>query len=102
MINQLLLVGIIKKMPVYDLLKNNNELIIEVKRNYKNSEGVFEKDCFKCYLWFAISKKICLCCKEGDLVAIRGRIVEEDKIYKIVAEQVVLLNKNIEEKVFDR
>ena len=102
MINQLILVGIIKKMPVYDLLKNDNELIVEVTRNYKNSDGVFEKDCFKCYLWFAISKKICVCCKEGDLVAIRGRIVEDNECYKIVAEQVVLLNKNVEDEVFVR
>lgn len=102
MINQILLVGIIKKMPIHDLLNNDNELIIEVKRNYKNSEGVFDKDYFKCYLWFAISKKICVCCKEGDLVAVRGRLVDDNKCYKIVAEQVVLLNKNIEDEVFVR
>ena len=97
MINQLLLVGIIKKIPLYDLKGSQNELLIEVKRSYKNSNGVYETDLFKCYLWFAISKKISLNCKEGDLVAVRGRIVDDNNTYKIVAEQVVLLNKSLEQ-----
>ena len=96
MINQLLLVGIIKDMPLNDLKGNKNEVLIEVRRNYKNSDGVYETDLFKCYLWFAISKKISLNCKEGDLVAIRGRLVDDNDDYKIIAEQVVLLNKSIE------
>lgn len=97
MINQLLLVGIIKKMPLYDLLGSQNELLLEVKRNYKNTDGVYEVDLFKCFLWFAISKKINLNCKEGDLIAVRGRLVDDNNNYKIVAEQVVLLNKSAEE-----
>ena len=89
MINQIFLLGKIKEM------KNikNNELIIEVRRNYKNMEGVFEKDCFKCNLWIALSKKICLSCKEGDVVALKGRLVDDNGNCNILAEQVILLNK---------
>ncbi len=93
MINQLLLVGVIKKMPMFDKMMDNNEFIVEVKRNYKNVEGVFEKDCFRCHLWVAISKKISLNCKEGDVVAIKGRLVDNEGKCDILAEQVVLLNK---------
>jgi len=89
MINQLFMVGRIKEMPD----NKNNELMLEVKRNYKNTEGVFEKDCFRCYLWIAISKRISLTCKDGDLVAIKGRLVDDNGNCKIAVEQVVLLGK---------
>ena len=91
MINQLFLIGEIKEMTNLE----NNELVIEVRRNYKNVEGVFEKDCFKCNLWVALSKKITLNCKKGDLVAIKGRLVDDKGICNILAEQVILLNKGV-------
>ena len=92
MINQLLLVGKIKKVPDMDLLKNNGEIEVEVKRSYKNNDGIYLNDCFKCYLWIAISKKISISCKVGDVVAIKGRLIEDEGSYKIMAEQVVLIN----------
>ena len=91
MINQLVMIGKIKELPN----DAHDELILEVRRNYKNSDGVFEKDHFKCYLWMAISKKIMLTCKEGDLIAVKGRVVEDNGVCKIFAEQVVLLNKMV-------
>lgn len=99
MINQLLLVGKIKKLPIFDSMKSNNEIIVEVRRNYKNVDGIYEKDTFRCYLWIAISKKISLNCKEGDLVAIKGRLVDDNDNCRIMAEQVVLLNKVIDNEV---
>ena len=89
MINQVFLIGKIKNI---DNLKSN-ELLIEVKRNYKNTEGIFEKDLFKCTLWIALSKKISLNCKEGDIVAVKGRLVDDNGKCNILAEQVILLNK---------
>ena len=72
---------------------DKNEFEIEIKRNYKNVEGVFDNDCFKCNLWYALSKKISLNCKVGDLVAVKGRLIEDKGIYNILAEQIILLNK---------
>lgn len=89
MINQLFLVGKIKEI---DTLKDN-KLMVEVERNYKNPEGVFEKDYFKCDLWIALSKRIGLNCKNGDVVAIKGRLVGDSGNCHILAEQVILLNK---------
>ena len=91
MFNQLFLLGKIKNLKSIE----KNELEIEVKRNYKNTDGVFEKDCFKCVLWIAISKKISLSCKEGDLVAIKGRLVDDNGVCNILAEQIILLNKGL-------
>ena len=87
------MVGKIKELPLGD------SMIVEVKRNYKNVEGIFQSDSFKCYLWAAISKKVSLNCKEGDLVAVKGRLIEDEGICKILAEQVVLLNKMIDKGV---
>lgn len=89
MINQIFLLGTILNMN--DLI--NNKIVIEVKRNYKNVDGVFEKDCFVCNLWLALSKKIGLNCKSGDLVAVKGRLVDDKGVCNILAEQVILLNK---------
>ena len=71
----------------------NDYLILEVRRSYKNAEGIYEKDSFKCYLWIAISKRIICFCKEGDLVAIKGRLVDDLGTCNILCEQVILLNK---------
>ena len=40
MINQLFLIGQIKKMPSNE---ESNEFVLEVKRNYKNTEGIFDE-----------------------------------------------------------
>ena len=91
MINQIFLLGRIKNMS--DL--SNNKVEIEIKRNYKNIDGVFENDCFTCNLWIALSKKIGVSCREGDLVAVKGRLVSDNGVCNILAEQVILLNKMV-------
>lgn len=96
MINQLFLLGQIKEMPILVANSKSIKFKIEVRRNYKNIEGVFEKDIFDCYLWIAISKKISLYCKVGDIVAVKGRLVDDNGNCHILAEQVILLNKMIE------
>lgn len=91
MLNNVFLLGKIKKMPVPE---REDCIFLEVKRNYKNTIGVFESDVFKCDLWVAISKKIVNSCKEGDLIAVKGRLMEKEGICHILAEQLVLLNKS--------
>ena len=91
MINQVFLIGKISNMDSIE----KNTITIEVRRNYKNVEGVFASDFFSCALWIALSKKISLNCKKGDLVAVKGRLVDDSGICNILAEQVILLNKTI-------
>lgn len=92
MINHLFLVGVIKEMPVEG---DNDYLVLEVKRNYKNRDGVYDKDFFKCHLWIAIERKILVMCKVGDLIAVKGRLVDSNDICNILCEQVILLNKTM-------
>ena len=93
MLNQLFMIGLIKQMPVDE--GENHFFVLEVKRSYKNSVGVYEKDTFKCHLWIAISKKIISVCKIGDLIAIKGRLVDDNGGCHILCEQVILLNKTL-------
>ena len=98
MMNQLFMIGVIKEMPTSE----DNMFVIEIRRNYKNNQGVFEKDLFRCFLWSAISKKISLACKVGDLIALKGRLVCDNERSEILVEQVALLNRRIsseEEKI---
>ena len=90
MINQFYMIGVIKVMP-----KEDNSFMLEVRRSYKDSAGVYKKDCFKCHLWIAISKRISSMCKEGDLVAVKGRLVDDNGVCNILCEQVILLNKTL-------
>lgn len=90
MINQFYMIGVIKVMP-----KEDNSFMLEVRRSYKDSEGIYKKDCFKCHLWIAISKRISSMCKEGDLVAVKGRLVDDNGVCNILCEQVILLNKTL-------
>lgn len=94
MINQLVLIGVIKEMPVFNE-KGDNYLILEVRRSYKDAEGIYKKDCFKCHLWMGISKKISSSCKEGDLIAVKGRLIDSEGECNILLEHVVLLNKTM-------
>ena len=95
MFNQVFIVGKIDKIPDLNCKNMENILVLEVKRNYKNVEGVFDKDYFSCYLWSALCKKINVSCKIGDVIALRGRLINdrEKSACNILAEQVILLNK---------
>lgn len=93
MFNQVFIVGKVEKIPELNSDNKDNKIILEVRRNYKNVDGVFDKDYFSCYLWSALYKKINMSCKEGDLVALRGRLINEGGNCNILAEQVILLNK---------
>ena len=93
MINQLFMIGTIKYMPCNDKESNDNYFVLEVRRGYKNATGTYDKDCFKCHLWIAISQKINRYCKVGDLVAVKGRLVDSLGECNILVEQAILLNK---------
>lgn len=94
MINQLFMIGVIKEMVDFEN-RDNSYIFLEVKRSYKSSDGVYNNDVFKCYLWQGIYKKIFLYCKEGDLLAVKGRLEEEEGTCNIVLDQVILLNKTM-------
>lgn len=102
------MVGCVKEVPH---LKETNtgisfaNLIVEVKRSFKNSEGVYETDIFSVTMWRGVAQSCVDLCKEGCLVGIKGRLqsnlfTKEDGStfynYEIIAEKVSFLNVNEE------
>lgn len=68
-----------------------------MQRNFKNSEGKYETDFFRCVLWNGLASSTKEYCHRGDILGIKGRIqnrsyVDENNTTKylteIIAEKV--------------
>lgn len=99
MINEVVLVGKIVEVGRVD--DNKKKIVLEVERPFKEGEGR-KNDIFICQLWTSIFNKVISFCKDGDMLAIRGRIENENDKSIVVAEKVVLLNKSKENILKDR
>ena len=91
MVNDVVLVGRIKELAKE--VENKRDLVLEVERPFNDVEGRVS-DCLVCRLWTSVFNKILKYCKKGDMIAIRGRIVNESCECIIMAENVVILNKS--------
>ena len=89
MLNQLVAVGRLVDKPTLTKLEDGKEvcrLTLAVPRSYKNEEGVYDTDFLDIVLWNAIATNTAEYCKKGDLVSVKGRIVE------VVAEKISFLS----------
>lgn len=97
--NQLILVGRLTKDPMLKRQdgKSNCFITVAVKRQFKNSDGIYETDFISCTVWNVIAEKVCEYCKKGDVVSIKARIQnnnyvdkDDNKVYayEIIADQV--------------
>ena len=90
--------------------KSSCNITVACKRQFKNTDGVYDTDFINCQVWNVIAEKVCEYCKKGDLISVKGRIQnnnyldKDDKMvykYDIVAEQISFMssshNKNDEE-----
>jgi len=105
MLNQYIVVGRIKELPLIRETSGGNKvstLLLEVDRNFKNSEGFYETDLFQITLWKGIAETTVHLAEVGCLVAIKGRIQSsqyENKEglqfynYEIIAEKVSFLTQ---------
>lgn len=103
MLNQIVLVGRIKEMPIVKETTAGNKvanLLIEVDRNFRNSLGEFEKDLIMCTLWRGVAESTIQVCEIGALIGIKGRLVansfetkDQKPFYycEVVAEKVSFL-----------
>ena len=91
MINQVVLVGKIKGIEEGSKYKGN--LFVEIERPFKDTYKR-EFDVIECSFWESLFNRVVNGCRDGDLIAIRGRIENEDNKYYIAVENVVLLNKS--------
>ena len=101
--NTVVLIGRLGGEPVLTETKENHSRTIiqlAVPRSYKNADGIYETDFFRCVLWNGIAKRAKEYCKKGDIIGIRGMLQSykyEDKNYfKVVAEKVTFLSNKTE------
>lgn len=107
MMNQTVLVGRIVQDPKITELEDGKkvcDVTIAIPRSYKNENGEYDTDFIKCTMWSGIAEKTSEYCKQGDLIAIKGRIqtrvIEKDNskqtIQEVIAEKVTFLAKSKE------
>lgn len=108
-INHLILIGRLTKDPCLQKLegKNNSKITLAVKRQFKNSAGIYDTDFITCTVWNVVAEKVCTYCKKGDLVSIKGRIQnnnytdkDDNKVYayEIIADQISFMQSINKEK----
>ncbi len=94
MLNQVVLVGKVVKLPELITTSNGNKvasLLLEVDRSFKTSEGVVEQDIFNVQLWRGVAEQCCDVCKLGSWLAIKGRI----QAHNVQKEEVTYFNSEI-------
>lgn len=97
MLNQVVLVGRITKDLVLNTTKSNKKvttITIACPRNYKNSKGTYDTDFIPVILWEEIASNVEKYCKKGDVVGIKGRLINENNEIKFIAEKVTFLSSN--------
>lgn len=96
MLNQVILVGRMKgkiKKEVKENLKEVGILNLEIPRNFKNKDGIVENDIIPVELRDMIYKTAVETLKEDSIIGIKGRLINNDKIY-VLAEKVTYLSSS--------
>lgn len=80
-------------------------MVVRVARPFMNSEGVYEQDEITFTLWKGIAETTARVAKQGDQIAIRGRLQShtyegndglQHRSYDIIAENVSFINKQMD------
>ena len=109
MLNQVVIVGRLTK----DIEVNETEsgkqvstITLAVPRSFKNVDGGYDTDFFRCILWDQVAINTSTFCHKGDILGVRGRlqsrVIEEKEekrtVIEIIAEKVTFLSSKKEEK----
>ena len=106
MINQIILVGRLVGDPEIEDYENGRKRTIinlAVQRNFKNVEGKYETDFFRCVLWNGMASSTKNYCHRGDIIGVKGRMqnrryVDKDNntkyITEIIAEKISFVTTN--------
>lgn len=73
------------------LRHNNEDLLLEVTRNYKNREGRFEIDYLPCIHWSKNNKHPFCQLHDGTRLFIKGRLESEYRMMYLVVEEYLVL-----------
>ena len=91
MVNEVVLVGVIKQIEDKDEFKG--KLFIQIEKHFfEGYSRVY--DVVECEFWKSIHQKIITDIKCGDTLAIKGRIESSDYKFVVAIENIVLLNKS--------
>lgn len=105
MLNQCVLVGRVKELPIIKKTANGVKtasLLLDVDRSFKNSNGEIEVDTFNVILWRGIAEECIEICRLGSIIGIRGRLAanvhhasNETTYYnaEIIAEKLSFLSQ---------
>jgi len=106
MLNQVVLVGRLTKDPEVinsDSGKKMTSITIAVQRGFKNSDGLYETDFIRCFLWNGVASSTHEYCHTGDVIGVKGRLQtskyeDENKkvhyVMDVIAERVTFLSTN--------
>ena len=108
MVNQVVLVGRLAQDPTIEESENaykRTYVTLAVNGGYKNADGIYETDFFRCVLWNGIAENTTAYCHKGDVIGVKARLqtsnYEKDGETKyaldIISEKVMFLSsKKIE------
>lgn len=89
MLNQAILVGRIAEIEDY-------EIVLTVPRNYKNEEGIYEDDVIKILLTKKLNDNAIEYLEKGDLVGVKGHIINKDGVVSVAADKLTFLSSKKE------
>lgn len=107
MVNQVVLVGRLAQEPTVETCEGGAKRTVvnlAVNRGYKNLDGIYETDFFRCVLWNAVAETTTEYCRKGDVIGVKGRLqtgsYEKDGETKyttdVIAEKVTFLSSKKE------
>lgn len=100
MINQVVLVGKVAKMPVMKEGSAGVKIstcVLEIEKGFKNGLGVFESDFVTIVMWPGIAMTMMDVAKIGSMVSIKGRL--QSHTFETSEKQRITLTEVIAEKV---
>lgn len=83
MLSTFALVGKVKTLPEIRQTSQGNQvatLDLSVERPFRNSDGSITIDTFKITLWKGIAQMCVDICRQGDVIAVKGRL--QDMVYQ--------------------
>ena len=102
MLNQVIVLGRLRK--VVDL-GDKAVVTIANTRPYKNTEGEYKEDLIDFIIFGHIKESLVEYCRQGDIIAIHGRIQtrneEVEKITELVADKISFLSASKQEDIKD-
>lgn len=76
----------------------NIEIIMNINRNYKNDDGVYESDLINVKLIGGVAESTFDYCNNGDVIGLKGRIENKNGKLEIIGEKVTFLSSRKKEE----